>query len=239
MDPKNEPDQHGGPPGRNGADPDQQSDQHDEPVGPNNRPDQIKNSPGPTPEPQAPRTVPDWSELGRGTTQSPKGVREILKTYFNDAQIDRADQYHSFFSSWKQLAGINIAAHTRPRDIRNRVLIIEADHPGWVQLLHMQKRPILKKIRREFPQLDITDLRIVVGELPPQKFDENAHATDNQNPPQEEEKTATAPPESAPGSAKEENGPPPESPDQQEHKSRFEQALEKLGKSVEEREKDK
>src|SRR6056297_3076697 len=239
MDPKNEPDQHGGPPGRNGADPDQQSDQHDEPVGPNNRPDQIKNSPGPTPEPQAPRTVPDWSELGRGTTQSPKGVREILKTYFNDAQIDRADQYHSFFSSWKQLAGINISAHTRPRDIRNRVLIVEADHPGWVQLLHMQKRPILKKIRREFPQLDITDLRIVVGELPPQKFDENAHATDNQNPPQEEEKTATAPPESAPGSAKEENGPPPESPDQQEHKSRFEQALEKLGKSVEEREKDK
>ncbi|GEM_PF-536278 len=187
----------------------------------------------------SPDTVPDWSELGRGTRKTPKGVQEILKTYFNDAQIDRADQYHSFFSSWKQLAGINISAHTRPRDIRNRVLIVEADHPGWVQLLHMQKRPILKKIRREFPQLDITDLRIVVGELPPQKFDENAHATDNQNPPQEEEKTATAPPESAPGSAKEENGPPPESPEQQEHKSRFEQALEKLGKSVEEREKDK
>ena len=185
---------------------------------------------GPSPDHQAPDTVPDWSELGRGTRKTPKGVREILKNYFNDAQIDRADQYHSFFSSWKQLAGINISAHTRPRDIRNRVLIVEADHPGWVQLLQMQKRPILKKIRREFPQLDITDLRIVVGELPPQKFpekfDENAHATDDQQPPQEEEKTATAPPESAPGSAASET------------KSRFEKALEKLARSVEEQEKD-
>jgi len=258
MDPKNEhdqhtesngPDQHGGPPGRNGADTDQQSGQHKQPPGqparPNkqhgqadqpdpadrNQPDQIKNSPGPTPEPQAPGTVPDWSELGRGTTQTPKGVREILKTYFNDAQIDRADQYHSFFSSWKQLAGINIAAHTRPRDIRNRVLIIEADHPGWVQLLQMKTKPILRKIQRDFPQLDIKDLRIVVGELPPEK---NALATDQTPTPPSPPEPATAPPESADGSA----SPAPEPEDQDSshhksgHKSRFEQALENLGRQV-------
>jgi len=244
MDPKNEPDQHGGPSGRNGADPDQQSDQHDEPAGPNNRPDQIKNSPGPTPEPQAPGTVPDWSELGRGTTQSPKGVREILKTYFNDAQIDRADQYHSFFSSWKQLAGINIAAHTRPRDIRNRVLIIEADHPGWVQLLQMKTKPILRKIQRDFPQLDIKDLRIVVGELPPQQSPEssgkNAHTTDQPPTPPSAPGPATAPPQSESGSAtpaQDQNPSPPEPEDQEssQHKSRFEQALENLGRQVKDR----
>src|SRR6056297_187986 len=148
----------------------------------------------------SPDTVPDWSELGRGTRKSPKGVREILKTYFNDTQIDRADQYHSFFSSWKQLAGINIAAHTRPRDIRNRVLIIEADHPGWVQLLQMKTKPILRKIQRDFPQLDIKDLRIVVGELPPQQSPEssgkNAHTTDQPQTPPSAPGPATAPPQS-------------------------------------------
>lgn len=170
-----------------------------------------------------PGTVPDWSELGRGTAATPKGVREILKTYFNDAQIDRADQYHSFFSSWKQLAGINLAAHTRPRDIRNRVLIIEADHPGWVQLLQMKTKPILRKIQRDFPQLDIKDLRIVVGELPPQQSEKNALATDPPPSSPSPPGPATAPPESETGSA---------SPA---HKSRFEQALENLGRQVKDR----
>src|SRR6056297_2761647 len=148
----------------------------------------------------SPDTVPDWSELGRGTRKTPKGVQEILKTYFNDAQIDRADQYHSFFSSWKQLAGINIAAHTRPRDIRNRVLIIEADHPGWVQLLQMKTEPIRRNIQPDFPQPDIKELRIVVGDLPPQKYPEesekNALATDQPPAPASPPGPATAPPQS-------------------------------------------
>ncbi|MCF7949565.1 MAG: DUF721 domain-containing protein, partial [Spirochaetia bacterium] len=182
-----------------------------------------------------PGTVPDWSELGRGTTQTPKGVREILKTYFNDAQIDRADQYHSFFSSWKQLAGINIAAHTRPRDIRNRVLIIEADHPGWVQLLQMKTKPILRKIQRDFPQLDIQDLRIVVGELPPQQSEKNALATDQTPTSPSPPEPAKAPPESETGSAtpaqdQNPSAPQPEDQESSPHKSRFEQALEKLGR---------
>lgn len=229
MDQKNERDQH--------------SNQHKQPAEPDkpDQPDQVNNhdkaQDSPVPEAQTPGTVPDWSELGRGTAKTPKGVREILKTYFNDAQIDRADQYHSFFSSWKQLAGINIAAHTRPRDIRNRVLIIEADHPGWVQLLQMKTKPILRKIQRDFPQLDIKDLRIVVGELPPQQysenFEKNAYATDQTASSPSGPGPATAPPESENGSATQ--APEPKDQDTSPHKSRFEQALEKLGRQVEDR----
>jgi len=166
--------------------------------------------------------VPDWSELGRGTRKSPRGVREILKAYFNDSQIDRADQYHSFFTSWKQLAGINIAAHTHPRDIRGRVLIVEADHPGWVQLLHMQKRSILRKISRQYPELEVKDIRIVVG------GGEGFNATD---------RPAPSTPAGAPATQKpaEETAEPPEDP---QYKSRFEEALKELGKRVEERDKE-
>lgn len=202
--------------------------------------------------------MPDWSELGRGTRKTPKGVREILKAYFNDTQIDRADQYHSFFSSWKQLAGINISAHTHPRDIRGRVLIVEADHPGWVQLLHMQKRSILRKINREYPQLEVKEIRIVVG-----GGGERSNATDRSAPSAPADTPATQKPASGPGMPREsaaapssgrraegpggqppakdqhadqpaaESSGPPEDP---EHKNRFEEALKKLGERVEEHE---
>jgi hypothetical protein len=80
----------------------------------------------------------------------------------------------------------------------------------------MKTKPILRKIQRDFPQLDIKDLRIVVGELPPQKYPEesekNAYSTDQ--PP--------TPPE-------------PEDQESSQHKSRFEQALEKLGRQVKDR----
>lgn len=164
-----------------------------------------------------PRTVPDWPEVGRGTRKSPKGVREILKAYFNDTQIERADQYHSFFTSWKQLAGINIAAHTRPRDIRGSVLIVEADHPGWVQLLHMQKRNILRKINHDYPQLEVKEIRIVVGD-----GGENS------------DKKFNAPVELA--SNEPASGPSIQPQEERHFKRRFEEALKELGKRVEERE---
>ena len=210
----------------------------------------------------APDTVPDWSELGRGTRKSPKGVREILKAYFNDTQIERADQYHSFFTSWKQLAGINIAAHTHPRDIRGRVLIVEADHPGWVQLLHMQKRSILRKISRQYPELEVKDIRIVVG-----GGGDGFNATDRSAPSAAQGTPATPHPapasdmpresEAAPSSGRKTEGldkqPPTagaqnekleeegdeqraEPPEDPQHKNRFEEALKELGKRVEERE---
>lgn len=202
---------------------------------------------------QEPDTVPDWSELGRGTRKSPKGVREILKAYFNDTQIDRADEYHSFFTSWKQLAGINIAAHTHPRDIRGGVLIVEADHPGWVQLLHMQKGTILRKIRREYPQLEVKEIRIVVGNGG-EIYDKNFNAPDGSasagrsggpsiqrsEPPEPAaseispapQDSDQAPQQPAQDEPKEEA---PEAPEERQYKRRFEQALQELGKRVEER----
>lgn len=104
---------------------------------------------------------PHWDELGRGTSKVPKGAAEILSSYFDDRQIEKAGTYHSFFSNWRDLAGLDLASHSRPRDIRNDTLIIDADHPGWVQMIYMKKALILKNIRRAFPQIKIRDIRVL------------------------------------------------------------------------------
>ncbi len=106
--------------------------------------------------------APPWEEVGRGTRKIPKGAAEVLQHYFDAHQIEMAGEYHSFFSSWKDLAGIDLAAHSKPRDIRNEVLIVEADHPGWMQMITMKKREILREVRRRFPQIKIRDVRVVL-----------------------------------------------------------------------------
>jgi hypothetical protein len=108
------------------------------------------------------KQAPPWEEVGRGTRKIPKGAAEILQHYFDAHQIDMAGEYHSFFSSWKDLAGIDLAAHSKPRDIKNEILIVEADHPCWMQMITMKKREILREVRRRFPQIRIKDVRVVL-----------------------------------------------------------------------------
>lgn len=108
------------------------------------------------------KQAPPWEEVGRGTRKIPKGAAEVLQHYFDAHQIEMAGEYHSFFSSWKDLAGIDLAAHSKPRDIKNEVLIVEADHPGWMQMITMKKREILREVRHRFPQIRIKDVRVVL-----------------------------------------------------------------------------
>ena len=40
--------------------------------------------------------------------------------------------------------GANLASHSRIVDLKNGVLLVEADHPGWIELLQLRKNYILK-----------------------------------------------------------------------------------------------
>src|SRR5574344_662784 len=47
----------------------------------------------------------------------------------------------------------NLYTHSRILDLKNGVLLVEADHPGWIQLLQMHKEYILNVLNRAAPQL--------------------------------------------------------------------------------------
>ncbi len=71
--------------------------------------------------------------------------------------------FHSLFGGWQELAGPSLAEHCRPYEVRHHALLVEADHPGWMQLLLMQKKPILARIRQRFPELELRDLKVTVN----------------------------------------------------------------------------
>lgn len=62
----------------------------------------------------------------------------------------------------KNLDGSNLADHSRIIDIKNNILIIETDHPGWIQLHKLYERTILKKLSLKFPTLKIRTIGYVL-----------------------------------------------------------------------------
>lgn len=57
-----------------------------------------------------------------------------------------------------QYEGQNLYTHSRIIDLKNGVLLVEADHPGWIQLLQMHKNYILKGLQKASPNLKINTI---------------------------------------------------------------------------------
>ena len=54
--------------------------------------------------------------------------------------------------------GKNMASHSRIIDFENGILLVEADHPGWIQMLGNYKKYILKGFQMKIPELKIETL---------------------------------------------------------------------------------
>ena len=51
-----------------------------------------------------------------------------------------------------------MASHSRVVDLKNNMLLVEADHPGWINLIQFHKSYILKGLQMKFPDLKIKSL---------------------------------------------------------------------------------
>jgi len=89
---------------------------------------------------------------------------DVLKVIFERLLPEDPAGYTHFFSGWEKIAGADTAMHVFPRDIVNNVLILETDHPGWIQKIRMRQESLLKAIRSKYPDLEIKRIRIVIGD---------------------------------------------------------------------------
>jgi len=90
-------------------------------------------------------------------------IDEVLNRFLDRIGQSEGAAYVGMFRGWRRIVGDRIADHAEPVDIRAHALVVEADHPGWVQMIMMERRRILRQIAREFPELTITALHIRVA----------------------------------------------------------------------------
>jgi hypothetical protein len=84
-----------------------------------------------------------------------KDISSLLNSFFDADKLKQGEKYSAFFSSWKELVGERFAAHTRVVDIDKGLLVIEAEHPGWIQLLQIRQSGILAEVARRYPELGL------------------------------------------------------------------------------------
>ncbi len=102
-----------------------------------------------------------------------KRAGDLLQSFLDEKIMKKAKGYSQLFSSWVSIAGEQCAAHSRISDLTGTLLIIEADHPGWVQILQTQQAELLKAVQRRFSDLTITGISFRLSREPYQQEDEN------------------------------------------------------------------
>lgn len=101
-----------------------------------------------------------------------RSTNDLLDVLFSRTDGLTMDKSLKIVSAWKEIlskiqenkynnkinTGAMIADHSKIADIKNGVLFIEADHPGWIQKLQINANFILKELRRKFPDLNIRSM---------------------------------------------------------------------------------
>lgn len=70
----------------------------------------------------------------------------------------RSNRYESEDSETRMPIGERLANNTRVVDLKNGVLLVEADHSGWIQYLRTYQKFIIKGLQMNVPELKIQTL---------------------------------------------------------------------------------
>ena len=90
-------------------------------------------------------------------------VGDLLREYLREKGWLDGNPYDQLFSRWGQIVGDSMAAHTRLVDVRNGMLIVEVDHPGWLQMFRLRQDALLEAARKVAPAAGLEGIRVRVG----------------------------------------------------------------------------
>jgi len=89
-------------------------------------------------------------------------IKSMFSEKFGPGFMETARSTSGLFSSWAQVVAElwpnpeqTIALHSRIRELERGMLLVEADHPGWIQILQTKQGELLSAVQRRYPELDI------------------------------------------------------------------------------------
>ena len=158
-----------------------------------------------------------------------KRAGDLIGKLFQGIDSQEMALYGKLFTSWGEVVGTDIAAHSRILELSRGVLYLGVDHPGWMQMISMQKRSILTSLQSRYPSLEIRDLRLLLVDGVPEEelkrrfsAEESADGTGETGTPEKSDQRPDV--ADSPGDPD-----PPDSPSSAE----FKRKLDKLRRSVE------
>jgi hypothetical protein len=112
-------------------------------------------------------------------------VTALFREKFGPEFMDTARLTTGLFSSWVQLVkevwpqseqddsdnpGFEdvpaVAVHSRIRELERGILLVEADHPGWIQILQTKQSALLSAVQRRYQELNIRGIAFRLSREP-------------------------------------------------------------------------
>lgn len=91
-------------------------------------------------------------------------INGIINNFFSNIKFGENENKNSLSEIWEETIkkiykyGPKLSGHTKIVDLRNGILLIESDHPGWNQILQNNKNFILKGLKLAIKDIDIKTL---------------------------------------------------------------------------------
>jgi len=109
-------------------------------------------------------------------------ISGLFKQRFGEDFMENARLSAELFNSWEKTVcqvwprgedqkneDVPAAAvHSRIKELERGVLFVEADHPGWIQILQTRQAELLLAIQRRCPKLDIRGIAFRLSREPGQ-----------------------------------------------------------------------
>ncbi len=104
-----------------------------------------------------------------GMNKNHRDVNEIITSLFENISPEKMKSVMNVLNGWKSTVGSikstsnknlgeYLVAHTKVIDLKNGILLVETDHPGYIQILQMYKSYILRGLKQKYPELEINCL---------------------------------------------------------------------------------
>jgi len=112
-----------------------------------------------------------------------KAIGEILRAVIGERSLALYEEHRTLFNSWQDIvrqsfeedfgagsgllknqrrAALKTAKHSRVIGLSGNILVVEADHTGWIQILKSKHNVILSLVQRDFGRTPVRKINFVL-----------------------------------------------------------------------------
>ncbi len=97
----------------------------------------------------------------------PTSISPILNGLAKNLGFEKGIIVHTLKEHWEEIAGLPMATHTHPLEIRHDTLYLLTDSGVWMHQLSFLKKEIIEKVNRFLEGNTVYSLHFKIGPLPP------------------------------------------------------------------------
>lgn len=103
--------------------------------------------------------------MARKTKAQPENIGNIVDNVLSGIEKKGPGKKEKILNIWQKAAGEKAAAHSRPVNIKRKILTIEVDSSTWFYFLNMKKNRLLADINKKMGKDKVKDLRLRMGDI--------------------------------------------------------------------------